>query len=45
MRHFCDVVNGKAEPVCTLQDGIQALKLALAALEGQLVKFSREPSS
>lgn len=31
MRHFIDVVQGKAEPLCTLEDGIQALKIVLAA--------------
>lgn len=33
MRHFLDVIRGEAQPVCTLDDGIQALKLALAAYE------------
>jgi predicted dehydrogenase len=32
LRHFCDVVSGEAEPVCTLQDGIQTLRLSLRAL-------------
>jgi len=30
-RHFLETVRGEAEPVCTLEDGIQALRLALAA--------------
>jgi predicted dehydrogenase len=30
-RHFIDVVAGKAAPMCTLGDGVQALKLAMAA--------------
>lgn len=34
-RHFIEVANGKAEPVCTLNDGLQALKMALAAYESQ----------
>ncbi len=34
MRHFIDVVQG-IQPVCTLDDGIQALRLALAAKESQ----------
>jgi predicted dehydrogenase len=32
LRHFCEVASGKAEPVCTLQDGIQSLRLSLRAL-------------
>jgi predicted dehydrogenase len=31
MKHFLEVVEGKAEPVCTLEDGVRALELALAA--------------
>ena len=34
-RHFLDVVRGEKEPVCTLEDGIGALRLALAAYESQ----------
>ncbi|MBI5297342.1 MAG: Gfo/Idh/MocA family oxidoreductase [Chloroflexi bacterium] len=41
-QHFLDVVNG-AQPICGLNDGIQALKLALGAKEsqttGRLVEF------
>ncbi len=33
MRHFLEVIRGEAQPVCTLKDGIMALKLALAAYE------------
>jgi predicted dehydrogenase len=43
MRHFLQVTRGEVAPVCTLQDGIQALRLALAAQEssreGKLVQF------
>ncbi|MDD2696216.1 MAG: Gfo/Idh/MocA family oxidoreductase [Anaerolineales bacterium] len=31
MRHFLEVVRGQAEPACSLEDGYQALRLALAA--------------
>ncbi len=31
MRHFIEIARGEAEPLCTLEDGIQALGLALAA--------------
>ncbi len=34
-RHFIDVVRGESEPVCTLADGIMALRLALAAYASQ----------
>jgi predicted dehydrogenase len=41
MRHFLQMVRGEAQPLCTLDDGIQALRLSLAALdsaqEGKLV--------
>ncbi|HUI89697.1 MAG TPA: Gfo/Idh/MocA family oxidoreductase [Anaerolineales bacterium] len=44
MRHFIAVVQKKEEPICTLEDGRQALRLALAAHEserkGILVKLS-----
>lgn len=30
-QHFLDVMQGKAEPLCTLEDGISALELALTA--------------
>lgn len=49
MRHFLDVVRGEAEPLCTLDDGIRALELALAAHrsadEGRLVAINHHPSS
>ncbi|UCD98955.1 MAG: Gfo/Idh/MocA family oxidoreductase [Chloroflexota bacterium] len=43
MMHFLEVVEGNADPICTLQDGVRALKLALAvrqsAEEGQRITF------
>lgn len=33
MAHFIQVVEHRANPLCTLQDGIQALKICLAVLE------------
>jgi predicted dehydrogenase len=40
LRHFFDIIRGDARPVCTLQDGIQALRLSLAAQKEQLVRFA-----
>jgi predicted dehydrogenase len=37
LRHFIDVVHGEAEPICTLQDGIQALRMAIATHQQQLI--------
>jgi predicted dehydrogenase len=34
-RHFIGVVRGESEPVCSLEDGAMALRLALAAYESQ----------
>jgi predicted dehydrogenase len=39
LRHFRDIVNGITEPVCTLQDGEMALRISLAARQGQLISF------
>ena len=33
MKNFIEVMKNKAEPACSLQDGIAALKLALEVLE------------
>src|SRR5260221_1212322 len=42
-RHFIETIQGKKEPVCTLEDGIMALRLALASKESQalnqVIKF------
>jgi len=38
LRHFLEVARGRAEPLCTLQDGIRALELALAAKRSALDK-------
>jgi len=32
-RHFLDMTQGESDPICTLEDGIMALRLALAARE------------
>ena len=44
MQHFLQVAAGQAEPICTLQDGVQALEMALAAKQsqahGQLVNLA-----
>jgi predicted dehydrogenase len=43
MRHFIDVVKGDVDPICDLDDGIWALKLALAVHDSaqyeQLIKW------
>ena len=33
--HFVDVVNGKAEPSCTLEDGIQVMRIITSVHESQ----------
>lgn len=47
MRHFLDVICGKVEPICTLDDGFWSLKLALgihtSARKGQLISW-KEPA-
>jgi predicted dehydrogenase len=35
MRHFLAVTRNEAQPACTLEDGVRALELALAALNQQ----------
>ena len=46
MAHFLEVVTGKAEPACSLHDGVRALELALAAHqsaeEEKIIKFNGE---
>jgi len=34
-RHFIEIVRGESEPICNLEDGVQALRLALAAYKSQ----------
>ena len=45
-RHFIETVRGEKEPVCTLEDGIRALELALAAKEsastGKLILLTKD---
>lgn len=36
-RHFIEIIRGEQEPICGIDDGIQALKLALAARDSQAV--------
>jgi predicted dehydrogenase len=38
MRHFLALVGGETTPVCSLEDGIQDLRIALAALESSQSK-------
>jgi len=35
MRHFVKTAQGESDPICTLADGVNALRLALAAQESQ----------
>jgi len=35
MRHFIETARGEAEPICSLDDGVMALRLALAAVKSQ----------
>lgn len=39
LRHFIEVIRGEAAPLCTLDDGIQALRLALAVHESAGTKM------
>ncbi|HET7143174.1 MAG TPA: Gfo/Idh/MocA family oxidoreductase [Anaerolineales bacterium] len=34
-RHFIDMVHGETQPLCSLNDGVRALQMALAAYESQ----------
>ncbi len=38
MKHFLKVVDGKEDPICTLEDGIQNLRIAIAVLEASMEK-------
>lgn len=35
IRHFLDVAKGESDPICSLEDGIRALELALVAKQSQ----------
>lgn len=43
MRHFIETARGESEPVCSLEDGVMALRLALAArqssVESSVIRF------
>lgn len=47
IRHFLEVITGRAQPVCTLNDGVQAVRLALAVRqaseEEKVVKLPHWP--
>jgi predicted dehydrogenase len=43
MRHFLQVVRGEAEPFCSLEDGLYALRLSLAALHSGDTGFAVKP--
>lgn len=49
MQHFLEIITGKTDPVCTLEDGIKALQIALAAhrssAEGKRIKISESLSA
>ena len=40
LRHFIDILHGNAEPICSLHDGIMALRLSLAARQEQFIQFT-----
>ncbi len=46
MRHFLQVVEGKTDPICTLEDGVKALEIVLAAQrsarEGREVRLPKD---
>jgi len=48
LHHFCDVLRGDIEPICTLQDGIQSLQLSLSALassqQRRIINITVHPS-
>jgi predicted dehydrogenase len=43
-RHFIEVVRGESEPLCTLEDGVQALRLAWAAYKSQEMGQTVKPT-
>jgi len=38
MRHFLKVAAGDVEPICTLEDGVRTLEMAVAAKKSQVVQ-------
>ena len=45
MRHFVDILHGEDEPICTLDDGIQALRIAMAAQQSAKLKELVNPNN
>ena len=45
MSHFVDILHGEGEPICTLDDGIQALRIAMAAQQSANLKELVNPNN
>ncbi len=44
IRHFIDVVNGKVEPSCTLQDGVQVQRLITSVIRSNATSETVNPN-